>query len=57
MKHWFAILLAVLLTGCMRDPEHFRDRTRSYVPTQDLVPSLDQCISKNGQMVRCDRAN
>ena len=57
MKHWIATVIALLaLNGCMRDPTNLRDQTRSYMPINDVVPALDQCISKNGKMVRCDLA-
>jgi hypothetical protein len=57
MKHWIAILIAVLtLTGCVRDANNFKDETRSYMPVNEALPALDQCISKDEQMVRCDRA-
>jgi hypothetical protein len=49
--------LAVLtLTGCVRDANNFKDENRSYMPVKEVLPALDRCISKNGQMVRCDRA-
>ena len=56
MKYWIAIFAVLTLTGCVRDANNFKDETRSYMPVKEVLPDLDQCISKNGQMVRCDRA-
>jgi hypothetical protein len=57
MKHWIAIVIAVLtLTSCVRDANNFTDQTRSYMPVKEALPALDQCIAKNGQIVRCDLA-
>jgi hypothetical protein len=57
MKYWIVILVAMVpLTGCMRDPSNLKDPALSYTPEKNILPALDQCIARNGQMVRCDQA-
>jgi len=56
VRHWLAIFIVLTLAGCMHEPNNFSDQTRSYAPVKELTPTLDQCISIKGEMVRCDRA-